>query len=340
MGRSGTFMAADAVELATVSRGGFIESRHIGSAAVVDGEGEPIALIGDTSTPVFPRSTMKFLQTLAALDAGAPLDGEHLAIACASHSGTPLHVALVRDVLGRAGLDETALQCPPAWPADRAARDALIRSGEPNAPIYMECSGKHAAFLAACREAGWPTDSYLDAEHPLQRRIAETVGRFGGGRIDHTSVDGCGAPVHTMPLVALARSMARFATAQESSPFAIFRHAAQIRDAVIAHPTAMSGAGRPDTVLIEQLGIMAKFGAEGVYVAATREGVSVALKYLDGTGRGAPLVALQLLVAAGAVAPQQAEQVLPHLGLEVLGGGRVVGHVNVGAGVPVELPAR
>lgn len=337
MARAGTLVGANAVELATVSRGGFIESRHLGAAAVVDANGDPLAQLGDTRTPIFPRSTLKFMQALAALDAGAPLTGEHLAIACASHAGTPLHIALVRDVLGRAGLDERALQCPAAWPDDRASRDALIRAGEPNAPIYMECSGKHAAFLSACRVSGWPIENYLDREHPLQRRIAETIGRFGGERIDHTSVDGCGAPVHTMPLLALARSMTRFVTAQESSPFAIFRHAAMIRDAVLAHPSAIAGVGRTDSVLIERLGVMAKSGAEGVYVAAAPNGVAVALKYLDGTGRGAPLVALQLLVATGAVAATDAESVLSALGLEVHGGGRVVGHVNVGADVPVRL---
>ena len=155
MANQGTFLGKDAVELATVTRNGFIESRHLGSAAVVDAEGRLLGALGDVETPVFPRSTLKFLQALASLEAGADLEGEALAIACASHQGSPSHIATVRTMLDRAGLSERALQCPPAWPYDRASRDALVRSGDPSSPIYMECSGKHAAMLMACVAAGW-----------------------------------------------------------------------------------------------------------------------------------------------------------------------------------------
>lgn len=334
MVKQGTFTGDQAVELATVTRGRFVESRHLGSAAVVDADGELIGALGDVQAPVFPRSTLKFLQAIASLEAGAPLDGEHLAIACASHSGTPLHVALVRDVLARAGLDERALQCPAAWPLDGASRQSLIRSGEPNGSIYMECSGKHAGMLAACAAAGWPIDDYLRPDHPLQVRVAETIARFSGERIAASAVDGCGSPVHAISLAGLARAMSRFATAQPSSPFGIFRSAATIWDATLRHPWTIAGQGRPDTVLIEELGVLAKSGAEGVFVAVAPSGVSVALKYLDGSGRGAALVALQLLISAGALEASRAEAVLPKLGLEVLGGGRTVGHINLGSGVP------
>ena len=330
----GTFLGSDAVELATVTRNGFIESRHLGSAAVVDADDRVIGALGAIDAPVYPRSTLKFLQALASLEAGAELDGESLAIACASHAGTPNHIATVRTMLDRAGLPERALGCPPAWPNDRASRDALVRAGDPSSPIYMECSGKHAAMLAACVAAGWPIESYLHPDHPLQGLVAETVARFVGERIVASAVDGCGAPVLAITLTGLARGMSRFATSQSSSPFGIFRNAARIWDAVLAHPWTIAGPGRPDTLLIDELGILAKTGAEGVYVAVAPDGTSVAVKYLDGSGRGAPLVALQLLVSAGALDPALAEPVLPRLGLEVLGGGRTVGHVALGADIP------
>ena len=334
MAKQGTFAGADAVELTTVSRGGFVESRHLGSAAVVDADGAVIGELGDARAPILPRSTLKFVQALASLEAGAPIEGEHLAIACGSHIGTPLHIALVRDVLERAGLDERALQCPPAWPLDGASRTALVRSGEPNGPIYMECSGKHAAMLAACRASGWPIESYLDPEHPLQQRIAETLARFSGERIVASGVDGCGAPVHAVSLLGLARVMARIASSQDSSPFGIFRSAARVHADARRHPWALAGQGRPDTIIGEELGVLAKSGAEGVYVAVAPNGTAAALKFLDGSGRGAPLVALQLLVSAGALDPDVAAPLIPRLGLEVLGGGRTVGHVALGSGVP------
>jgi L-asparaginase II len=329
-----TFTGDSAAELAVVSRNGFVESRHLGSAVVVGREGELLYELGSPSSPVFARSTLKALQTLASLEAGAELDGEHLAIACASHIGTPGHVALVRDVLGRAALDERALQCPPAWPLDRASRDSLIRSGEASASVYMECSGKHAGFLAACRAAEWPVESYLQPDHPLQQLVAQTVARFSGEQIRATGVDGCGAPVFAISLTGLARAMSRFATAQSSSPFAIFRNAAKIWRAQLEHPWTIQGAGRADSVVMEQLGVFAKSGAEGLQVLVAPDGTSVAVKMLDGSNRAGMLVALQLLLAAGSIDAEGAQQVLPALRLEVLGGGQPVGSIMLGKDVP------
>ena len=57
--------------------------------------------------------------------AGLDLDGELLALACASHSGEPFHLEGVRRILAGAGLDEDALQTPPDYPLDDQAREEL-----------------------------------------------------------------------------------------------------------------------------------------------------------------------------------------------------------------------
>ena len=74
-----------------------------GSAIVLDPDGTAIATLGDTTTPILPRSSLKPVQALACLTAGAPLEGERLALATASHSGTDRHVSVVRDILDAAG---------------------------------------------------------------------------------------------------------------------------------------------------------------------------------------------------------------------------------------------
>ena len=58
----------------------------------------------------------------------------------------------------------------------------------------MNCSGKHAAFLAACAAHGWDLDTYLDSEHPLQRHVIETVARTAGEAVEHVGVNSAGAP--------------------------------------------------------------------------------------------------------------------------------------------------
>ncbi len=171
-----TFAADDAVELAVVERSGFVESRHAGAAIVLDPDGMPVATLGDTTSPILPRSSLKPVQALACLTAGAPLEGERLALATASHSGTDRHVSVVRDILDAAALGEEALGCPPAWPGDQATRDEVVRDGGGTARIRMNCSGKHAAMLLTCVVNGWPTDGYLVSRassagaHPRGRR--------------------------------------------------------------------------------------------------------------------------------------------------------------------------
>lgn len=328
-----TFTVADAVELAVVERSGFIESRHAGAAVVISPDGDIVRRLGNPDALVLPRSSLKPLQAVACVTAGADLEGEQLALAMASHVGTDRHADLVRDVLTSGGLTEDALACPPAWPRDTATRDDLVREhGEP-ARIRMDCSGKHAAMLRACVATGWPTDGYLDPAHPLQVHIREVVERLIGEKIAHTSVDGCGAPVHAITLTALARGIHRIGTASERSPFALHRVAGTLVRAVKEHPWVIEGPGRPDTVAIESLGVFAKSGAEGLMVMVAPNGATVAVKMLDGASRATTIVAATLLAAAGALGDSDVSSLAGALPLAVLGGGSDVGMIRPGAAI-------
>nr|WP_206686561.1 MULTISPECIES: asparaginase [Microbacterium] len=314
--------------MAVVERSGFIESRHAGAAIVLDPEGTPVLTLGGVDQPILPRSSLKPLQALACVTAGAALEDERLVLATGSHSGTDRHVAIVRDILDAAGVEESALGCPPAWPGDSATRDELIRElGQPDR-LRMNCSGKHAAMLLACRASGWDTDGYLDPSHPLQLHIREVVERLTGAKTLATAVDGCGAPVYAMPLSALARAIHRIGTSSERSPFALHRSAGLLVQAVRAHPWAIDGPGRADTIAIESLGVFAKGGAEGVMVMVAPDGTTVALKILDGSGRAATVIALTLLVRIGALAAADVAQTLTRLPLTISGGGQDVGSIR------------
>ncbi|MBF4625318.1 asparaginase [Clavibacter sp. VKM Ac-2872] len=324
-----TIPVRGAVELAVLERSGFVESRHIGAAVVLSPAGEVRREVGDATTPVFPRSSMKPFQALAVLASGAELTEEEHVLATASHAATARHVEVVRGILAKAGLDESALRCPADWPLDRAARDELVRAGIPASPISMNCSGKHAAMLLACVTNGWSTDDYLHPDHPLQVRIRDVVERFTGERIATTGIDGCGAPVHAMSLTALARGIHRIATSAPGSPFALYRHAAALTAAVRAHGWAIDGPGRANTVVIERLGLFAKGGAEGIMIMTAPDGTTVASKTLDGSLRASTIVALELLAEAGAISRDDVERVRPELDLQVLGGGVPVGEIRV-----------
>jgi L-asparaginase II len=313
--------AEGSVELAVVERNGLIESRHLGAAVVVGPSGKSIRELGDVRATVYPRSSVKMLQAIAVLRAGVELDGARLAIAAASHAGTPKHLELVRSLLDEAGLEESALQCPEDWPLDDDARDDVVRSGGVASRILMNCSGKHAAFLLASVHNGWSTASYLDPTHPMQRLVVRTVEDFSGERVEQVGVDGCGAPLVALSLTGLARSVSRLMMGNDTESELLV-------SAILDNAWALDGTRRPNTIMIEQLGVVAKGGAEGVLVVATRSGVAVAIKMLDGGSRALPAVALRLLADAGEIDEADAELVTSLTTEPILGGGIPVGSIR------------
>nr|WP_309080971.1 asparaginase [Zhihengliuella sp.] len=336
----GTFTVHDAVELAVVDRNGFVESRHIGSAVVVGPGGEVELQVGDIEAPVFPRSSLKPFQAIASMQAGAPLVGEQVALACASHVGSRAHMELAASMLAKAGLSEDDLRCPTAWPQDVPTRTALVRGeleiggrtlAAEKSRLAFNCSGKHAAFLWACVENGWDLESYLDADHPLQRHVIEVVEEFAGEKIAHLAVDGCGAPVPAFSLRGLARAAGRLAAAPSDKN--ANARAATVATAMLDYPWAVHGEGEDNTVVMEDLGLVCKLGAEGVLILAAPDGTACAVKMLDGNGRASTLVGLTLMAAAGAVEPEQLGPVLEKTTQPILGGGEPVGRVRLASPV-------
>src|SRR5690242_17525400 len=166
--------------VADIVRSGFVEGHHYGSAVALTAEGEVEWAVGEVDVPILPRSCNKPLQALGMVRLGLDLPDDLLALACASHSGEDFHVDGVRRLLASAGLGESALQTPPDYPLDDAAREQVIRRGGHKASVLMNCSGKHAAMLATCVHNGWPTETYLDVDHPLQAAILTTFAELTG----------------------------------------------------------------------------------------------------------------------------------------------------------------
>src|SRR5699024_1595443 len=149
--------------------------------------------------------------------------------------------------------------------------------------LTQNCSGKHAVMLATCVHNGWPTDTYLRPDHPLQQLIAETVRELTGTGANHPTVDGCGAPLLDPTTTGLARAFATLARASEQQP------EGRVAAAMRAHPELVGGTGRDVTAAMTQVdGLIAKDGAEGVYAAALPDGRATAFKISDGASRPRP----------------------------------------------------
>ncbi|MBO1334526.1 asparaginase [Streptomyces sp. VRA16 Mangrove soil] len=271
--------------LAEVWRGDFLESVHHGAVLVVGPDGGTKFSAGQVDVPLYPRSSNKPLQGVGMLRAGLGLDGELLALACASHSGEAFHLDGVRRILAGAGLTEGDLRCTEGLPIGAEAQPAHLAAGRGPTRTTMNCSGKHAAMLATCVAAGWSVEDYLDPGHPLQLALRETLEDLAGETSAAVGVDGCGAPLFALSLTGLARAFARIATAPAGS------HEQRVAAAMNAYPEYVGGTGRDVTDLMRALpGAVAKDGAEGVYALALPDGSAVALKIADGAARPRPVV--------------------------------------------------
>jgi L-asparaginase II len=313
-----------AAPLVRVVRSGLEESLHLGHVAVCDEDGRLVASIGDPHREVFGRSSMKPLQASVSLRViGADLPDRLLSIMCASHNGEPVHVRAVRALLATAGLAESALQNPPDWPIDAGSR-AKVR--EPRRVLH-NCSGKHAGMVVAAARAGWDVGSYRRQSHPLQRRVMRAVLVATGLGGVAVGVDGCGVPVHGMPLSAMATLYARLARPDRLGDLAeqVLRSTVAMR----AEPYLVAGRNRTDTELMRaSAAIVAKSGAEGLACASIIEpGIGVAVKIADGGERATGPALIRTLWLLDALSDRDLSRLDRIARRPVSGGDRRVGDV-------------
>jgi L-asparaginase II len=283
-------MPANAPLSVEVTRGDMVESRHRVAVAAIDAAGAVVFEAGDTEALVYPRSAIKPLQALVLIESGAAdafgIGTAEIALAAASHSGEPRHVAVVRDWLARLDLSEADLEC---------GVHAVAGIASPTA-AHNNCSGKHAGFLTVARHIGVPTKGYIAPNHPVQMKVMARVAEMAGTTLERAprGIDGCGIPVFGIRLADLARATMRFATQPNG---------ARIRAAMTAEPFMVAGTKRFTTRVIEASrgAALIKEGAEGVYAGAIpARGIGIAVKAEDGTGRAAAVAmghALQQLNA-------------------------------------------
>jgi L-asparaginase II len=304
-------MFNDAV-LAEYVRDGVVESEHRGFLAALNADGSTFKTLGDVETKIFPRSTVKCAQASAMVRRGLDLEPRLLALAQSSHSGAQMHLDGAREILASVGLAESALQCA----LDRPLGDAERRAWGENPPtqIAMNCSGKHAAMLATCVKNGWPIETYLDANHPLQLAIKSELEELAGEKITLTSTDGCGAPLFLLSLIGLARAIRAITISTDPVHQSVM-------NAARTFPEMVGGVGRHNTEMMQQVpGLFMKDGAEAVNVCSLADGRTFVFKVSDGSLRAFRTIVHACLKDFGidtALTPEK-----------VMGGPRIIGTIR------------
>lgn len=262
-------------------RGANIEGVHQGAVVAVTADGRMIASVGVPSLLALLRSCAKPFQLMTVIASGAVerfgLSDDELAVAAASHSAEPAHLKAVKSILKKTGLSEDSLRCGVHVPFMPHVTKMLAEQGIEPGRIHNNCSGKHAAMLAACLAQGWSIDDYEASSHPLQKENLARTAAFADMPADAVgvAVDGCTVPTFSLPLQAAAMAYARIADTKyapendKESAQRVFR----IMNENPALGSGENGRLEAELMALKPGTIIAKVGAEAFFAVAVAPGV-------------------------------------------------------------------
>lgn len=301
--------------LVNTYRGGLVDLVTTGSIAVVDSKGNLLYSAGNPYEIAYARSSAKLMQAVVPIFHGAvdayKMNDEEIAQICASHSGEKIHVDTVRKVLDKAGLDESYLQCGEHYPFKEDVAQMMKEKGEKALPVHNNCSGKHAGMLATVKYLNEDIDTYYKADHPHQIRILNMIGTLCDYNPDDIGIglDGCGVPVHALPLNKFAYGMARMV--EPSSLDKEYREpVTRVVNSVMNNPVYASGSDRIDFKIMEKYPnkVVVKSGANGYFGGAIPDkGIGFAIKTYDGLSPMRNIVLIELLHQLGVIPKEDLE---------------------------------
>lgn len=281
------------VKLIEYVRSGLIEQEHFGLFVKLSTDGSIQKLGDDKNYPFYLRSCAKPLQASLLidfkLDEFYDMTIEEIAICCASHTGEPCHVEVVKGFLNKVGIDESYLKCGTHKPLSKTEQNKLLLSGEKETILQNNCSGKHAMMLAICKKMGWDLKTYDETEHPLQVAIKDKIYELCEIAGDYPATkDGCGVPIYAMPLENMVKGYLNLFLSEKYS---------KIQTAFIENPYLIGGEDRLDTaIMCANKNLIAKVGAGGLCIVVnleTREGL--VLKVMDCDMKARSIVLIHIL---------------------------------------------
>lgn len=291
-------MKAIAPVLAEEYRGEILDLVHHGYICVVDKDNRVMASVGDPEQVVFYRSASKPLQALPVIARGLDkqygLTEEETVIFAGSHLGEDFHIAALRSIFAKTGMNPEDLIMKPTAPGSREANEERIRRGLPPAKLYHNCSGKHtgAMLLQKALDPERIRD-YWKMESAAQQEILRTVAILSQYPKEQVGlgVDGCGVPVFAVPMKHIAIAFKNLACPDCIEDEQLQMAAKTFVPRIHRYPHMMRGTGYLCSLINHDPNLVAKGGANGVYgIGMKKEGLGISLKLADGTENLWPLL--------------------------------------------------
>lgn len=325
-----------------VQRGNLMDCLHLGAIAITTVNDYLAYACGNTDLEAYMGSTANPLKALALLERGGigifNLTDREIAVLCSTHDGSDEHVAVIKSIQQKTGIQESDLRCGIQRPRHIATGKALQARGEHPSPNHHPCSGEHMLMLMLSLLLRAPKENYLDSDHPVQQLILKTISEMTGVRTGDIRVgsEDCSAPTYAVSLQKSAMSLARLMDPRGLSPERADA-CATITRAIRNNPVMVAGSRCFDTRLMQITNstMLVKSGGSGTMGMAilpnTMGKVSPALgitfKILDGSHPAvfseksevdedlvAPMVATEILRQINALNPTELQQLAPFAG--------------------------
>lgn len=286
-------MTDSPAKLVCYIRDGLAEQEHFGFVVRCDKNGVIEKTGDDGKIPFYLRSCAKPLQASLLidyeLDKKFDLSSEEIALCCASHAGEKCHTDIVNELLHKFGLSEDYLKCGKHLPISKTAQNDLLITGKEPGQIHNNCSGKHAMMLGLCKLNGWDLDTYDNLNHPLQQKIKDKIYELCELDKEYpVTKDGCGVPIHSMPLENLVKGYLNLFCNKKYS---------KIKDAFLNFPYLIGGENRTDTKIIQSAdNLVAKVGAGGLIVVVnTKKEEGFVVKICDANMEAREIAAIDYI---------------------------------------------
>ena len=305
--------------LVEITRGDVVERVHCGHVVAVQQDENIIFSLGDPWKKTYMRSAAKPVQVLPLLLSGGAeafgFTGKEIAVMCASHYCETFHIETLESILAKTNLRENQLLCGSSFSLKFDYALELASKHVPLNQLYNDCSGKHLGMLALCLLKNYPLENYISPDHPVQQDIIDTFSDFC--RVEKGDVgigiDGCSAPVFSLPLYNMALAYLKLANPDSFDP-GYADACSRVFGVMNDHPEMISGTGGFCTELIGGTGgkLIGKIGADGVYCVGVKGGMGggtgLAIKIEDGNMNALSTVAIEILSRLGILSEPEKER--------------------------------
>ncbi len=236
---------------------------------------------------VFMRSVAKPLQASIICDYNIINDyqikQEDLALFCASHSGSNLHIEKIKAILKKHNLKIKDLSICPQEPLDK--RDFKGRKTK----LHNNCSAKHTMMLLVSKYLGFDLKGYEKPSHPIQKLIKEKQEHLSEYKSNILTYDGCCTPLWGLPVKNVIKAYFNFF---HDDKYKI------IIESIIKNPYLFGGYNRQDSEIItlSKGKLFAKVGAGGfIIIYNFKEDEILLIKLAQNNNEARKLITLNIL---------------------------------------------